>query len=205
MKKFLNNKFSLLSLSIITILVLSLIFISIKERNIKLYNEKIYITALEKNLVHINDSLVYLEQIINDYNNLTDYELKLNSIAENINSMGDILPVVFYNDKSKNLFSNNGDKSFNTFIVLFMKYSQIVKDWSINIDEEKSYGYPSLEDLKGLQSDLTQYYDLFVIKQEGNKFQIGSVKLIDFDYSYLSKNLNEIIKISYFEDIRNLY
>lgn len=203
--KICNNKFNILSLGIITIFILSLMFIGIKERNIKAYNEKIYINALQNNLVHINDSRVYLEQIIGDYENINDYELKLNSIAENIACIGDIFPIITNNDKARSFFNISTDEYPNSFVVCFMKYSQIVKDWSINIDEEIGYGYPDLEDLKGLQSDLNQYHNLFTIKEEGNNYYIGNVELKDFNYSYVSNSIIKIISNSYFDDIKKLY
>lgn len=205
MIKFANNKLNILSLGVIIILILSLMFIGFKERNIKAYNKKIYISALQNNLVHINDSRLYLEQIISDYENINDYELKLNSIAKDIAWIGEILPIINYNDKAKSFFSNSADEYSNSFVELFMKYSQIVKDWSINIDEERGYGYPNLEDLKGLQSDLNQYHDLFNIREEGNKYYVGNVELEDFNYSYVSNRIIKIISNSYFEDMKKLY
>lgn len=40
-------------------------------------NEEIYVTSLQNNLVSINDCIIYLGQIIDDYENLVNYELKL--------------------------------------------------------------------------------------------------------------------------------
>ncbi len=50
----------------IVILILSLIVTIVMPRRVMMTNEKIYITMLQHNLVHINDSKIYLEQIIND-------------------------------------------------------------------------------------------------------------------------------------------
>ncbi len=53
----------------IVILILSLVVAIVITTRVMAINEKIYITTLQHNLVHINDSKIYLEQIINDYNN----------------------------------------------------------------------------------------------------------------------------------------
>lgn len=205
MVKFQNNKFNILILGVTIILILSLVFICFKERNTRIYSEQIYISALENNLIHINDSRIYLEQIISDYENINDYELKLNSIAKDIRSIGEIMPIIMYNDKAKNFVGSNTDGHFNSFVVLFTKYSQIVNDWSININEEKAYGYPKLEDLKGLQNDLIKFYDLFLIRQDGNVYYVSDVKLKKFNYSYVSNEVIKIISNSYFDDIKTLY
>ncbi len=62
-----------------------------------LTNEKniLQLFNIQHNLVHINDSKIYLEQIINDYENLTNYELELNSIAEQFTNIEEILSINF--------------------------------------------------------------------------------------------------------------
>jgi len=147
-----------------------------------------------------------LEQIINDYENLANYELELNSIAEQFTSIEEILPIINNNDKSKIIFSDNeNDEYFNSFVEVFRKYAQIVRDWSINIDDEEVYGYPSMDDLKGLLNDLNQYYDLFCLEERENEYYVGDIQLKDFNYSYVSKAITKVINNSYFEEIKKLY
>ncbi len=50
----------------IVILILSLVVTIVMTRRVMMTNEKIYITTFQHNLVHINDSKIYLEQIIYD-------------------------------------------------------------------------------------------------------------------------------------------
>ncbi len=190
----------------IVILILSLVVTIVINRRVTMTNEKIYITTLQHNLVHINDSKIYLEQIINDYENVANYELELNSIAEQFTSIEEILPIIINNDKSKIIFSDNeNDKYFNSFVEVFRKYAQIVRDWSVNIDAEEIHGYPSMDDLKGLLNDLNQYYDLFCLEERENEYYVGDIHLKDFNYSYVSKAITKVINNSYFEEIKKLY
>jgi len=190
----------------IVILILSLVVTIVMTRRVMMTNEKIYITTLQHNLVHINDSKIYLEQIINDYENLVNYELELNSIAEQFTSLEEILPIIINNDKSKIIFSDNeNDEYFNSFVEVFRKYAQIVRDWSVNIDAEEIHGYPSMDDLKGLLNDLNQYYDLFCLEERENEYYVGDIHLKDFNYSYVSKAITKVINNSYFEEIKKLY
>lgn len=190
----------------IVILILSLVVTIVMTRRVMMTNEKIYITTLQHNLVHINDSKIYLEQIINDYENLVNYELELNSIAEQFTSIEEILPIIINNDKSKIIFSDNeNDEYFNSFVEVFRKYAQIVRDWSVNIDAEEIHGYPSMDDLKGLLNDLNQYYDLFCLEERENEYYVGDIHLKDFNYSYVSKAITKVINNSYFEEIKKLY
>lgn len=190
----------------IVILILSLVVTIVMTRRVMMTNEKIYITTLQHNLVHINDSKIYLEQIINDYENLVNYELELNSIAEQFTSIEEILPIINNNDKSKIIFSDNeNDEYFNSFVEVFRKYAQIVRDWSVNIDAEEVHGYPSMDDLKGLLNDLNQYYDLFCLEERENEYYVGDIHLKDFNYSYVSKAITKVINNSYFDEIKKLY
>ncbi|WP_346886511.1 hypothetical protein [Clostridium sp. UBA4395] len=190
----------------IVILILSLVVTIVMTRRVMMTNEKIYITTLQHNLVHINDSKIYLEQIINDYENLANYELELNSIAEQFTSIEEILPIINNNDKSKIIFSDNeNDEYFNSFVEVFRKYAQIVRDWSVNIDAEEVHGYPSIDDLKGLLNDLNQYYDLFCLEERENEYYVGDIHLKDFNYSYVSKAITKVINNSYFDEIKKLY
>lgn len=190
----------------IVILILSLVVTIVMTRRVMMTNEKIYITTLQHNLVHINDSKIYLEQIINDYENLVNYELELNSIAEQFTSIEEILPIINNNDKSKIIFSDNeNDEYFNSFVEVFRKYAQIVRDWSVNIDAEEVHGYPSMDDLKGLLNDLNQYYDLFCLEERENEYYVGDIHLKDFNYSYVSKAITKVINNSYFKEIKKLY
>ncbi len=77
-----NTRSNVIIKGTIVILIFSLVVTIVMARRVMMTNEKIYITTLQHNLVHINDSKIYLEQIINDYENLSNYELELNSIAE---------------------------------------------------------------------------------------------------------------------------
>ncbi|MBE6059365.1 MAG: hypothetical protein E7215_04230 [Clostridium sulfidigenes] len=81
-----NTRSNVIIKGTIVILILSLVVTIVMARRVMMINEKIYITTLQHNLVHINDSKIYLEQIINDYENLSNYELELNSIAEQFTS-----------------------------------------------------------------------------------------------------------------------
>lgn len=190
----------------IVILILSLVVTIVMTRRVMMTNEKIYITTLQHNLVHINDSKIYLKQIIKDYENLANYELELNSIAEQFTSIEEILPIIINNDKSKIIFSDNeNDEYFNSFVEVFRKYAQIVRDWSVNIDAEEIHGYPSMDDLKGLLNDLNQYYDLFCLEERENEYYVGDIHLKDFNYSYVSKAITKVINNSYFEEIKKLY
>lgn len=190
----------------IVILILSLVVTIVMTRRVMMTNEKIYITTLQHNLVHINDSKIYLEQIINDYENLVNYELELNSIAEQFTSIEEILPIIINNDKLKIILSDNeNDEYFNSFVEVFRKYAQIVRDWSVNIDAEEVHGYPSMDDLKGLLNDLNQYYDLFCLEERDNEYYVGDIHLKDFNYSYVSKAITKVINNSYFEEIKKLY
>lgn len=190
----------------IVILILSLVVTIVMTRRVMMTNEKIYITTLQHNLVHINDSKIYLKQIIKDYENLANYELELNSIAEQFTSIEEILPIIINNDKSKIIFSDNeNDEYFNLFVEVFRKYAQIVRDWSVNIDAEEIHGYPSMDDLKGLLNDLNQYYDLFCLEERENEYYVGDIHLKDFNYSYVSKAITKVINNSYFEEIKKLY
>ncbi len=201
-----NTRSNVIIKGTIVILILSLVVTIVMARRVMMINEKIYITTLQHNLVHINDSKIYLEQIINDYENLANYELELNSIAEQFTSIEEILPIINNNDKSKIIFSDNeNDEYFNSFVEVFRKYAQIVRDWSINIDDEEVYGYPSMDDLKGLLNDLNQYYDLFCLEGRENEYYVGDIQLKDFNYSYVSKAITKIINNSYFEEIKKLY
>lgn len=201
-----NTRSNVIIKCTIVILILSLVVTIVMARRVMMTNEKIYITTLQHNLVHINDSKIYLEQIINDYENLANYELELNSIAEQFTSIEEILPIINNNDKSKIIFSDNeNDEYFNSFVEVFRKYAQIVRDWSINIDDEEVYGYPSMDDLKGLCNDLNQYYDLFCLEERENEYYVGNIHLKDFNYSYVSKAIVKVINNSYFEEIKKLY
>jgi len=154
-----NTRSNVIIKGTIVILILSLVVTIVMARRVMMINEKIYITTLQHNLVHINDSKIYLEQIINDYENLSNYELELNSIAEQFTSIEEILPIINNNDKSKIIFSDNeNDEYFNSFVEVFRKYDQIVRDWSVNIDAEEVHGYPSMDDLKGLLNCYTANY-----------------------------------------------
>ncbi len=201
-----NTRSNVIIKGTIVILILSLVVTIVMARRVMMTNEKIYITTLQHNLVHINDSKIYLEQIINDYENLSNYELELNSIAEQFTSIEEILPIINNNDKSKIIFSHNeNDEYFNSFVEVFRKYAQIVRDWSINIDAEEVHGYPSMDDLKGLLNDLNQYYDLFCLEERENEYYVGNIHLKDFNYSYVSKAIVKVINNSYFEEIKKLY
>lgn len=201
-----NTRSNVIIKCTIVILIFSLVVTIVMTRRVMMTNEKIYITTLQHNLVHINDSKIYLEQIINDYENLANYELELNSIAEQFTSIEEILPIINNNDKSKIIFSDNeNDEYFNSFVEVFRKYAQIVRDWSINIDDEEVYGYPSMDDLKGLCNDLNQYYDLFCLEERENEYYVGNIHLKDFNYSYVSKAIVKVINNSYFEEIKKLY
>lgn len=201
-----NTRSNVIIKGTIVILILSLVVTIVMARRVMMINEKIYITTLQHNLVHINDSKIYLEQIINDYENLSNYELELNSIAEQFTSIEEILPIINNNNKSKIIFSDNkNDEYFNSFVEVFRKYAQIVRDWSINIDDEEVYGYPSMDDLKGLLNDLNQYYDLFCLEERENEYYVGDIQLKDFNYSYVSKAIVKVINNSYFEEIKKLY
>lgn len=201
-----NTRSNVIIKGTIVILILSLVVTIVMARRVMMINEKIYITTLQHNLVHINDSKIYLEQIINDYENLANYELELNSIAEQFTSIEEILPIINNNDKSKIIFRDNeNDEYFNSFVEVFRKYDQIVRDWSVNIDAEEVHGYPSMDDLKGLLNDLNQYYDLFCLEERENEYYVGDIQLKDFNYSYVSKAITKIINNSYFEEIKKLY
>ncbi len=201
-----NTRSNVIIKGTIVILILSLVVTIVMARRVMMINEKIYITTLQHNLVHINDSKIYLEQIINDYENLSNYELELNSIAEQFTSIEEILPIINNNDKSKIIFSDNeNDEYFNSFVEVFRKYDQIVRDWSVNIDAEEVHGYPSMDDLKGLLNDLNQYYDLFCLEERENEYYVGDIQLKDFNYSYVSKAIVKVINNSYFEEIKKLY
>ncbi len=201
-----NTRSNVIIKGTIVILIFSLVVTIVMARRVMMTNEKIYITTLQHNLVHINDSKIYLEQIINDYENLANYELELNSIAEQFTSIEEILPIINNNDKSKIIFSDNkNDEYFNSFVEVFRKYAQIVRDWSINIDDEEVYGYPSMDGLKGLLNDLNQYYDLFCLEERENEYYVGNIHLKDFNYSYVSKAIVKVINNSYFEEIKKLY
>lgn len=201
-----NTRSNVIIKCTIVILIFSLVVTIVMTRRVMMTNEKIYITTLQHNLVHINDSKIYLEQIINDYENLANYELELNSIAEQFTSIEEILPIINNNDKSKIIFSDNkNDEYFNSFVEVFRKYAQIVRDWSVNIDAEEVHGYPSMDDLKGLLNDLNQYYDLFCLEERDNEYYVGDIQLKDFNYSYVSKAIVKVINNSYFEEIKKLY
>lgn len=192
-------------ISIAFLLSLTFTFILMRMDKVSKANEEIYVASLQNNLVSINDCVICLDQIINDYENLVNYELKLNSIAEQITDTGKIFLIISIYDRGKETFLNSRDLEFNTFTELFLKYAQIVRDWSLNINEEKGYDYPTKEDLQGLYNDLNQYLDLFLITEKNNEYYVGGILLKDFDFSYVSKKINRIIDNSYFDEIRGLY
>lgn len=64
-----NTRSNVIIKGTIVILIFSLVVTIVMTRRVMMTNEKIYSTTLQHNLVHINDSKIYLEQIINDYNN----------------------------------------------------------------------------------------------------------------------------------------
>lgn len=80
--------------------------------------------------------------------------------------------------------------------------SQIIKEWGVCIDEEKDYGYPSIDNLKGLQDDLNQYYDLFIVVQNANNYYIGGIPLKNFNSSHVAQSISNIMYNSYFKGIR---
>ena len=192
-------------ISIAFLLSLTFTFILMRMDKVIKANEEIYVASLQNNLVSINDCVIYLDQIINDYDNLVDYELKLNSIAEKITDIGRIFPIIDIYDRGKRTSLNSRDLEFNTFTELFLKYAQIVREWSLNIHEEKGHAYPTKEDLQGLYNDLNEYFDLFLITEKDNEYYVGGILLKDFDFSYVSKKVNGIIDNSYFDAIRDLY
>lgn len=59
-----NTRSNVIIKGTIVILILSLVVTIVMARRVMMTNEKIYITTLQHSLLHINDSKIYLEQII---------------------------------------------------------------------------------------------------------------------------------------------
>lgn len=195
MKKIRINKSLLLIFICIAISMVSIF--SLKRVNN--LNLKMYATSLQYNFVHINDAKVYLNQIIDDYDEIEQYDLSLFQIAEKFSSVFETIQII----EDYSSYKLNESKSIKSYSI-FNEYATMIKDWGIAIHENDLNAYPTIEELKALKVDLDKYSELFYIEHDSdyNKVKVGGTSLKSFSYNYIANRINKIVKDSYFEKIR---